>query len=144
MQYPTIETFSTSQHFRYLWLKYVEGFDLSVHCARCLRGKYSARVNAGTIRAYELRLNEAEARYFYLCGVTSPYCWNDNLHVAFRFKPGAVLTFNEKGTRIIIRNAERIEIKRQESYALSEHGNDPAYNTCRNWRFAYQMTHTNP
>ena len=139
---PTVSLFSTDERFRYLWLKYVTGFDLSVHCAKCLTGKYSSRFGGGTTRVIGARLNEAPARFFYLCGVTEkPYRWKDNLHVAFRYKPGSVIQYDDGRTRIVIDDAERIEIRELPAYNLEPNGDKAPYHTCRNWRFAYQITH---
>ncbi len=41
-----IEKLVLRRKYRYLWLKYVQGIDLGVHCARCLVGAYSKAVNA--------------------------------------------------------------------------------------------------
>lgn len=138
---PTVSLFTTKEAFRYLWLKYVTGFDLKVHCARCLTGKYSTHFGPDVKRAVGIRLNEAPARYFYLCGVTQPYRWKDNLHVAFRYKEGSVLQYDDGKTGIVIENAERIDIEALPDYSLEPHGAEREYHTCRNWRFAYQMTH---
>lgn len=140
---PTIVSFSTSRTFGYLWLKYITGFDLSVHCARCLIGAYSRHFKFGSkSRSYaNLRLDEAKAQYYYLCGVTAPFVWRDNLHVAFRFKKGSRVEYNDGNTTIVIEDAEQIEIKMLPSYDQEAGGEDRAYNTCRNWRFAYQIIH---
>lgn len=140
---PTISLFTTKENFRFLWLKYVAGFDLSVHCARCLVGTYSSHFSKhGKVkRLVGARLNEAPAQFYYLCGVTEPYRWKDNLHVAFRYKPGSVLQYDDGKTGIVIEDAERIEIRKLPDYHLEPHGYDRNYHTCRNWRFAYQIVH---
>lgn len=139
---PTISLFTTTEDFKYLWMKYVVGFDLSVHCARCLEGTYSNRIHPHYARFTGIRLNEAPARWFYLCGVTQrPYRWKDNLHLAFIYKPGSVIQYDDGRTGIVIEDAERIEIKKLLRYDLEPHGRESAYFTCRNWRFAYQIVH---
>lgn len=141
--YPVIQEFKTSETFKFLWLKYVKGFDLSKHCARCLLGEYSKIFPFGFTKGIELKnrpIDEYEAEYYYLCGVTHPYRWNNNLHIAFRAKRGETLEYNDGKTYIKIENAERIAIVSRESYLLHEKGINPAYYTCRNWQFAYQIT----
>lgn len=138
---PTVSLFTTTESFRYLWLKYITGFDLSAHCAKCLHGTYSSHFGGHVKRVVGARLNEAPARFFYICGVTEPYRWKDNLHVAFRYKPGSVLQYDDGKTGIVIEDAERIEIQKLPDYQLEPHGTDRAYHTCRNWRFAYQIVH---
>lgn len=142
--YPTIEVFSTNENFKYLWLKYVVGFDLSVHCAKCLKGAYSRHFGQmSPRRLYGARLNEAPAHYYYLCGVTTPYRWKDNLHLVFRYKPGSQVTYDDGRTGIVIKDAERIEIQQLPEYPLESCGCRSEYHTCRNWRFAYQIVHGN-
>lgn len=131
---PEISIFSTDRNFRYLWLKYVTGFDLSVHCAKCLVGEYSKR----RFTDGSLLLDEFPAEYYYLCGVVMPYKWADNLHLAFRYKEGGRIEYNDGHTRIDISNAEAIPIRTLPSYSLHPKGKFVTYNTCRNWRFAYQ------
>ena len=138
---PIIKEFRTNEHFGYLWLKYVNGFDLSKHCAKCLIGDYSKAFRYGSNNV-ELRyyaLNEHGAKYFYLCGVTSPYRWNRNLHVAFQYSQGESFTFEDGYTKLEILNARQIPIYARKYYNIL-HGDEKSYNTCRNWRFAYQMT----
>ena len=144
MQYPTLELFRTTEDFRYLWLKYIEGFDLSNHCAKCFVGKYSQyfRIGGAPVKhAVGLRLFESKARYYYLCGVTTPFRYEDNLHLAFRYEKGSQVVYNDGRTQIVIEDAVQIEIKALPDYSLHPCGYLSQYNTCRNWRFAYQVTY---
>lgn len=137
-----IVEFKTNREFRFLWLKYVAGFDLNVHCAKCLIGEYSSIFKYGAREYPEIRnveLDEHEARYMYLCGVTPK--WKDNLHVAFCESKGETMVYDDGITRFVVQDARRIDIVERDSYALEAHGNDKWYNTCRNWRFAYQCVH---
>ena len=116
---PKIDFFSTSKNFKYLWLKYVTGFDLSVHCANCLIGNYSKKI---PIKDNTVLLDEFEAKYYYLCGVSIPYKWEDNLHIAFRYKEGGCIQYNDGHTRVVISDAEAIKIKSLNSYDLHPKG----------------------
>lgn len=136
-----LETFETTEKFRYLWLKYVTGFDLSVHCAKSLVGRYSSLFKFGDAPSiiHNCRLDEHPFRYIYLCGVTSRY--ENNLHLALEENMGTVVDYSWLGTHIVVRDARMIEIKGLQSYDLEPNGRLTSYNTCRNWRFAYQITH---
>lgn len=120
--------------YSHFWLKYVNGFDPNVHCARCLRGQYSKRVSKDSLLNRPIVLNEmARFDYVYLCGVAKPYVWENNLHLAARHAPGArALVESYNGIRAVIRNAELLEIP-----ALAEGfaGKPKAFTTCRNWQF---------
>lgn len=135
---PTILHIEQTRKFRYLWLKYITGVSLDRHCARCFRGYYSDQISARVLSRTDILLDEYQAKYFYLCGVSSPYRWEDNFHLAFRSKPGASIDVNEKGIRVKIADAERIDIVRRETY---DHpmGEKPEYYTCRNWQFAQMI-----
>lgn len=139
---PIIREFKTTEVFSYLWLKYVVDFDLTNHCAKCLIGEYSSAFRKGecTPIIKEFILNEHDAKYYYLCGVTKPYKWIRNLHVAFEYANGEFLHYNDGRTTLLVENARQINIKPQTNY-ISQFGHLRSYNTCRNWRFAYQMTH---
>lgn len=51
------------------------------------------------------------------------------------------MVYDDGITRFVVQDARRIDIVERDSYALEAHGNDKWYNTCRNWRFAYQCVH---
>lgn len=121
--------------FKYLWLKYVAGVDLNVHCARCLVGWYSKRIQPDLQDRSDIVLDEHQTEYFYLCGVSSPYRWERNFHLAFRYKAGNTLRIMENGIEIVIEDAERIQIVKLDKYDHPK-GSIGAYNTCRNWQFA--------
>lgn len=141
---PTIELFETTDSYSYLWLKYIDGFELQNHCAKCLLGHYSNIFEYGKKVQYvaDRKLDEftSKLNLYYLCGVTRPYKWVNNLHVAFRYKKGSIIDYTFNKTHVRIKDAEQINIK-QLDYRGVLHGNESAYNTCRNWRFAFQMTH---
>ena len=140
-KYPVIELFRTEENFRYLWLKYVTGFDLSQHCAKCLFGRYSTyfRIGGSPMKhGIGLRLYEARADFYYLCGVTTPFRYADNMHLVFRYEKGSQVIYDDGKTQVVIQDAAQVEIKELPSYDLDPHGALAEYNTCRNWRFAYQ------
>ena len=134
--------FKTRKRFRYLWVKYVTGFDLSQHCARCLKGKYS-RVfpfREHITEAHDFDLNEAEYNYIYICGVTDKY--EENLHIVL-VPSEETFTYDDGETSFVIEGATRIQIVQQRSYYLEPTGDLKEFYTCRNWQFAYQCVHRN-
>ena len=67
--------------FRYFWLKYIRGFDPTVHCAKCLIGDYSQKVSLNMPVNTEIELNEfTDFKCLYLCGVIG---YRNNLHIPF-------------------------------------------------------------
>lgn len=140
MLYPIIETVEIKSKFRYLWLKYVNGVNLNVHCAGCLKGSYSKEINPSHSRLNGIELSEFEAKYFYLCGVASPYKWENNFHLAFEQKNNSIIDINENGIKIKILNAERLIIMPIDFSNKSKYKDDKAYFTCRNWQFANQIS----
>lgn len=136
-----IVDFKSVYSYKYLWLKYVTGFNLDVHCARCLLGNYSKKVGVYSLyngAMHNIELDEYPYRYIYLCGVTIPYRWENNLHLALEYCEGGYVVFDECGVHVEVENAKRIEIKTRPYYAHPK-GHLREYNTCRNWRFAYQQ-----
>lgn len=123
--------------FKYWWMKDVVDYDLSVHCARCLRGRYDTRIRKDMHTNDRLLLR---TDLVYLCGV-SVRGWAQNFHAAARAAPGksfTVPTFN--GFEVRFENAERIEI---EPLPNGWSGLPKAFTTCRNFQFAVQMSGAN-
>jgi hypothetical protein len=117
--------------FRFLWLKYVSGFDPSKHCARCLRGPFSARISPQMDLRYAISLDEYECDYLYLCGV-SPR-WETNLHIVFQPSAGDIIrvtTYN--GLEIEIHGATQVPIPPLEQGFM---GLPKEFTTCRNFQF---------
>lgn len=52
---------------------------------------------------------------------------------------GESFTYEDGYTKLEILNARQIPIYARKYYNIL-HGDEKSYNTCRNWRFAYQMT----
>ena len=133
----TIREINVDGAFRYLWLKHVTGVDLSVHCARCLLGEYDNRISDDTRHASGLVLPSAP--FHYLCGVSSPYVWARNFHLAFREKEGYIVEVARHGIRIVIEDAEEVPFGETDIDPLDPHAHLKAYRTCRNWQFAHKV-----
>lgn len=131
---PTIQHMRNEGSFKYLWLKYVTDVRLDVHCAKCLVGEYSKMLYPKLSQILHLSLNEHNAKWYYLCGVSSPYRWENNFHLAFRYAKGKTFAVRRNGIYINILDAEEIIIRPttgpQPYIAMKP------YNTCRNWQFA--------
>ena len=122
--------------FRYLWLKSIKGVDLSVHCARCLIGKYDNRIYPQLGTSEHIVLTE---KIYYLCGVSDPYVWENNFHLAFQEKAGASLNISRNGINIIINGAEEIQFSEKDIDLSLPQAKRKEYTTCRNWQFANKL-----
>lgn len=134
-----IEKIEVYGRFRYLWLKYVKGVDLSVHCAKCLLGTYSKKIKNTMALGDGILLNEDKSPYYYLCGVTVPYVWKNNFHLAFKEEDGSYIDIDRNGIRIKIKNAKEIPITDKDIDPLDPNAKKKEYSTCRNWQFAWAI-----
>lgn len=134
-----IELTVKSEGYRYLWLKQVQGFDPAVHCARCLKGSYVSllpfrpdrKVPAGL--EAETELDPEAAPFFYLCGVTAR--WEENLHIAFRPKPGSVILVEDRHIKVCITDAERLPVLPLPDDVQA--GLTKPFWSCRNYQFGW-------
>jgi hypothetical protein len=126
--------------FRYLWLKTVVGFDPTVHCAKCLRGHYHKQINPAAPVNQSIDLKAGDGDLLYLCGVSAPYNWDNNLHLAARVKPGAMARVKaHTGDIMILHDCEPIAF---DDEAARERFPDKGrvFLTCRNYQFgAFQF-----
>ena len=75
-----IKNLKVEKPFMYIWLKNVHNVKLNYHCAKCLIGNYHPKINKKTKSIKDLVLDND---IWYLCGVSLPYNWNNNFHLAF-------------------------------------------------------------
>jgi len=116
--------------WEYLWLKTVRDVDLTQHCAKCLIGEY---IKYETVK-------ELENITHYLCGVYKGWNYDKNLHIAFTYKKGSIMTVKEKNIFIEVEDAIRINIKPlQKNEIKTKEGNKKEFYSCRNWQFANQI-----
>ena len=119
--------------FRYFWLKYIRGFDPTVHCAKCLIGDYSQKVSLNMPVNTEIELNEfSDFKCLYLCGVIG---YRNNLHIPFvpsDNENDIITTETYRGDKVIITGARRLPIPPLEKgyTSLSQ-----AFTSCRNYQF---------
>ena len=119
--------------FRYFWLKYIKGFDPSVHCAKCLIGEYSQKVNLRMPVNTDIELDEYSGyKCLYLCGVIG---YANNLHIAFipSDNENDIITAETYlGDTSTITGAKRLPIPPLEK---GYNGLSLAYTSCRNYQF---------
>lgn len=128
-----IELLRFRREYRYIWRKRVDGFDLSVHCARCLAGPYDPRFSP-SVREYRDIRDEAEpGTIFYICSV-----WNyaENVHIAYRVAEGARLELHTPFVDASITNAEALPISPEWIDRSLPQSRRRPFSTCRNWQFA--------
>lgn len=128
-------SFESNEIWMYLWLKYITGVNLNVHCAKSLLGIYSKKINAKN-KKFSIELDEDTVEYFYLCGVTRPYIWKNNFHLAFKKKDGEKFEYVFNGTKVIVENAEKIDFSMADVDWNNPNAKKRDYITCRNWQFA--------
>lgn len=122
-----------SNCYIFLWLKYITGFDITKHCAKCLTGNYSKLIQYRSQKVgkiYEGELSEYETPYAYLCGVTRNY--DDNLHIAFKKSQGEIIAYEDKNVSVSIENAQKLIIPpvAGKSFSVEQQ-------SCRNFQFGY-------
>ncbi|MGH7717147.1 MAG: hypothetical protein ACREML_14275 [Vulcanimicrobiaceae bacterium] len=110
-------------------------FNPAQHCAQCLIGEYvdafGTKMPDGQVSQVEL----AEGEFLYLCGVSQPYRWPLNFHLALRpvedgFAQGKLYT----GDALLVTGAEAVPIAPDGAIAAFP-GRGKEYLTCRNFQF---------
>lgn len=135
----TDRIFSTPEKdFRYLWLKTVDGFNPSVHCAQCLKGRYSKIFGVKMRTNVNLSESFKEGQLLYFCGVSRRYDWNNNLHLAGKVTEGAESKVIAYTSDILkVKNLELIPIDAK--FAESKYSSKAkSFLTCRNFQFGAQ------
>lgn len=129
-----IVNFTAKRDYKFLWLKYVTGVNLAVHCAKCLNGHYDQRFKAHLESLSDVTLEDC--RLYYLCGVAADRKWAHNLHIAFTPAAGQVIDIDDGFCKIRIENARRLDISPDYiDRSLPQH-RIKEFATCRNWQFA--------
>lgn len=130
-----IRKLEIKQKYRYVWLKYVNGVDLTQHCAKCLRGQYESRINRDTLSYNDMELPPSP--YYYFCTV---YQYDTNIHLAFEEAEGETITIEDERYSVVIENARQIVFDNSRINPSLPGAKLKAYNTCRNWWFANWIT----
>ena len=134
-----IEEITVDNQWSFIWLMYVNGIDLEKHCKPCLKGFTSKRIGKWTKHERNVQLDESEAKYYYLCGGSYPYKWENNFHLAWKESPGKSFEYSFNGITIKIMNGERIEFSQDDIEKGQKYASKEEYFTCRNWQFANRI-----
>ena len=135
MSYPTIRIeVKQAKAVRFLWLKYVTGFNPQHHCAKCLTGRFSKlfsyQPSYVSPQVVEGQLDEHESPWLYVCGVTRRWEWN--LHIAGQFRPGESVEFEDERFSVLIRDFRQFPIDSSVTPPAEKE-----FATCRNWQFGW-------
>lgn len=128
-----VKDLTVAKPFMYIWLKRVTGVDLDQHCARCLLGSYHPAINNQIKHIPSLELEDG---VWYLCGVSKPYRWKNNFHLAFEYSAGSEISYSSNGISLTIENAKQLPINEEYVNPQNVHCSQKEYYTCRNWQFA--------
>lgn len=124
-----IKIIKDKSNWQYFWTKTIKGVDLENHCANTFIGKYLNGDNIYT-----------EEKNVYICGVSKPFNYNKNLHVALKENIGHTETINEKGVTITIYDAIRVGIKPLNAgESFNSNRNKKSFYSCRNWQYGNQL-----
>ena len=138
-----IDIVSQEKKWKWLWLMYVKGVDLNYHCQQCLLGTKSMKIRDVLKKGWgeNIRLNETtNTNYYYLCGGSMPYKWENNFHLAWKEVDGEILEVNEKGIYVKIENAVRVNFSKDDINYTLKNASNKWFNTCRNWQFANKVS----
>lgn len=128
--------------YRFLWAKYVNGFNDNAHCANCLRGKRTEYLGVNAPTNIEFAMDESPNwDFIYLCGVTyAGYEFNLHLPVAYSFGDTASFT-DHAGLTFTFHNAREVGIPPLPDGFM---GYDRSFTTCRNFQFGWEYYKANP
>jgi hypothetical protein len=124
--------------FRYLWAKAVKGFNPAKHCAQCLVGPYEKRFGLRMPVNDVVQLDGyAIGDLIYFCGVSAPYRWERNAHLAVRVTGDAFDSASIKlytGAELTVTGAVAVPFTADKA-AEAHPGRGKDYLTCRNFQF---------
>lgn len=124
--------------FKYFWLKSVEGFDDTNHCAKCLLGNFDWRVRSDMAVDQWIKLTKHGAgEILYFCGVAYPWRWQSNFHLAGVVDPEApeIRMRLYTGQFIRVKGLRKLEFTDAEAKKHYSHLGRK-FVTCRNFQFA--------
>lgn len=126
-----------SDGFAFFWVKNVKGFNRHEHCAKCLTGSYEPRFHINTPKSVAISLTGGDGDIVYVCGVSKPFVWRNNFHLAIRIGEGQVKRKLYTGETLEIVGG--FELPFDHKAARAQFPDYPAsYLTCRNFQFAAQ------
>lgn len=135
-------TWTRRAEYSSIWLKYVNGVNLSTHCIESLVGGRQKPLDRHQLTERLELTQHRQPLAWYLCGVTYPYRWTENAHLAFEYVPGATWEGEATvpGLLVKLENCLPIEGWGPDSVPEgAEFSQDRQYATCRNWQFAWWL-----
>lgn len=131
--------------WRYLWMKRVTAFKPDVHCARCLVGSYDQQFGLKMPVNQTIPVAGADAgAILYFCGVSTPYRWERNAHLAVVVTCVAGdMARLELYTGDILEVAGAVALPFTDETARRDYpSRSAAFLTCRNFQFGAEMART--
>jgi hypothetical protein len=123
---------------KYTWAKYVEEFDDTQHCAKCLKGRWPRQINDQMKANQDIELLLGEGQPFYFCGVAYPWNYRNNMHLAVIGKKGAEASLElYNGDILKVGDTERYLFDNRAALELYP-GYSREYLTCRCFQFGAQ------
>jgi hypothetical protein len=120
--------------FHYFWGKWVQGFDPTEHCARCLLGDFEKAISPAWKTGDELEIACKPGEILYVCGVAEPYNWSKNFHLPLRIGQGQFTKQLSNSMLIRVSGATEIlfdALSARELYPRKDH----RFLSCRNFQF---------
>lgn len=96
-------------------------------------GAYNNKINNRITKATNI---DIDSNIFYICGVSEPFVWERNFHLALQHCEGNTVFVCRNGIRIIVKDAKEIMFNEGDIDQTLKESKLPAYRTCRNWQFA--------
>lgn len=128
-----------SGSYSYFWGKTVEGFNPEEHCAKCLVGRYIDSVSTNLCGGDEIELDVVDGELVYVCGVSKPYVWRNNFHLAIQIGGSESLQVKlYNGMLLEVVGAKRVMFTGTRARKLFPE-KKKAFLTCRNFQFAAQL-----
>lgn len=132
-------TLKVKRRHEFFWLRSIRQVNIYACCAECFIGNRDGRVYWGTLRKDEAFIDidikeDKKAVAYYLCGLSSGYNYNKNVHVAFKPAAGETIQIDNDYYSLTITDAKQIDFAGYKP-------NPPGFFTdrqrrCRNWIFA--------
>jgi len=128
---------------QFTWAKYIDNFDDTNHCAKCLKGKWPRIINDKMDANQDISLPLDEGKAFYICGVAYPWNYSNNMHLAVIGKKGSHAELElYTGDKLIVQDAERYIFDDKVARKLYPNYTEQ-FLTCRCFQFGAQYFNRN-
>ena len=128
--------------FSSIWGKYVSGFDNTKHCINCLIGERNWEIKKDIQTNTDIIIPLKQNEVLYICGVTYPYEWRNNLHIVVKGKDGNNAEYTDfNGVKWQLLDAEKVYFDDKPAKEKYKHL-DYKFTSCRNFQFGvYYFEH---